>query len=177
MKHFPEHTGIPIQKIRVINYIDDVTGPMICIEFPLEDDGKIKANEKAALLKPTHPDGRMRNSNVAYSDNDCEIISNRMHNQMVLVKTLSDKGKWDFHNKMVDAIESGTEEKVLDPRLEHGIYSASDMFPLTHALQYLGFEVSDACARDLSAALVRSKKTKQIVEITPPVQGANLAAP
>jgi len=57
------------------------------------------------------------------------------------------------------------------------LYSASDMFPLTHALQYLGFEVSDACARDLSAALVRSKNTKQIVEITPPVQGANIAAP
>lgn len=125
--------------------------------------GALPAVEAAEMNcpKPSFPDGAMRNSRVAYSDERCEIISNRMGNNIVLCKTLPANHKKDFYQR----IQQGSDEPT--DRVQYAVYQPDDMYAIQSALEKLGFEVSGEWMAALAGTLLESaQKVRNITLVS-----------
>lgn len=160
--------AIPFLNLRVKNFSDAASGPGIIITVAPEYLATLERQYPPAEppYKPTYNDGRMRNSRVVYSDEHCEIISNRLEDKLLLYKTLSKQDKRHFHEE-AKALVHADMPAAPDTRLEHAVFKADDMYAVQSALETLGLEVKPEFLRTLALALGKSADRGRVIELDP----------
>ncbi len=166
--------AVPISKIRIFNFSSAATAAGIQIVFEPEHGKEIVRSSKKCP-RPEYNDACISRPRVAYSDQDCDIIGNRIDNRIIFLKTLSQGDKRQFHSENIrSSLEEGFPAPT-DKRLEHGVFKPGDMYALQSALEAFGFETTPTVMRELAVQLGNSARRQQPVELDPATLNQGMA--